>query len=628
MRVSRTALGAAGVFLFALALYAGTLRHGYVLDDSSNFTGNAFVQRGFAGIGKILATEHGAGAGERNFTYRPLVLVTFAVEKALFGNNPAVGHGVNILLYAAACAALFVLLARLPAPLLQSVALPAALLFAAHPAHVEVVANIKSRDEILCLLFLLGLLEGLRRYAAAGKGRHLAAALALFALALLTKEHAITFVALVPLTLRFFSGLRPAAIARATVPFAALAALYLLVRKAVVGAVSMPGGFGGLTNVLTLAQTPSEALGTRLLILGEYLRLLVVPLRLSHDYSYNIVPVTRLADVRAVAAGLAFLALLGAGLWGLRRRSAAGYGLLFFLVTFSVVSNSFVLLRWTMAERFLFTPSLGFCIAAAAGGQALLGRAGSGGKAGRIALAAVFSLVLLAFSARTVARSADWKSELDLYRRDAATHPEGARIRNSLGIAYKNRSASAGDALEREKLLRLALEEFRRSIEIYPDFPRPHEGLAYVQYALDDFAAAERAARRALELAPVSVEATHLLAGACFSQGKHEEALALLKRTLLLSPGYPGIEVNLADVYFAMGRYRDAAASLRGAIGKSSGDAGLYERLGAAHRAAGEFNEARAAYATAFALRPDPALQRTLRELEEEAARGKPPLSR
>lgn len=143
------------MFIVAFALYANTLTHGYVLDDTIVITDNDFTAAGFAGIGDLLTTDSFHGflgrdveelAGGR---YRPLSLVTFAIEGALFGKSPGVGHLGNVLLFALCCVMLLIVLEALlrdrpslgPLP----VAFVAALLFAAHPVHREVVANIKGR---------------------------------------------------------------------------------------------------------------------------------------------------------------------------------------------------------------------------------------------------------------------------------------------------------------------------------------------------------------------------------------------------------------------------------------------------------------------------------------------------
>jgi hypothetical protein len=103
---AKSASGAAGLIIAALAffLYAPSLRYGYVLDDQMVYVNNQYVQEGFAGIGKILSTESFAGffGEQKNLLvggrYRPLSIVTFAIEKGLFGQNAALSHVVNLLL--------------------------------------------------------------------------------------------------------------------------------------------------------------------------------------------------------------------------------------------------------------------------------------------------------------------------------------------------------------------------------------------------------------------------------------------------------------------------------------------------------------------------------------------------
>ena len=154
------------LFVFAFVLYGNTIFHDYALDDCLMITDNHYTQSGIKGIKDILLFDTCKGYGDNmlNSTtggrYRPLSLVTFALEKEFFGKNSHVEHFNNILLYAITGIFIFVvlskLLKKLPRPnLFLSVPFITALLFLAHPLHTEVVANIKSRDEILALLFSL-----------------------------------------------------------------------------------------------------------------------------------------------------------------------------------------------------------------------------------------------------------------------------------------------------------------------------------------------------------------------------------------------------------------------------------------------------------------------------------------
>ncbi|MFA5783185.1 MAG: hypothetical protein WC868_13035, partial [Bacteroidales bacterium] len=94
------------LFGFVLLLYANSLFNQYALDDRLMITENQFTKKGFNGIGDILSTDSFVGffGKQKNLVaggrYRPLSHITFAIEYALFGFNPFIGHLINILLYA------------------------------------------------------------------------------------------------------------------------------------------------------------------------------------------------------------------------------------------------------------------------------------------------------------------------------------------------------------------------------------------------------------------------------------------------------------------------------------------------------------------------------------------------
>lgn len=153
------------VILLIALVYGNTLWNKYALDDAIVLTENKFVQKGVSGVADIFRYDSFTGffgvqknlvAGGR---YRPLSIVTFAVEQSLWGQQPALSHAINV--------TLFILVSLLLLGLLRDYAtkvgltMPdmwawlAVVLFAVHPANTEVVANIKGRDELLSLLFSL-----------------------------------------------------------------------------------------------------------------------------------------------------------------------------------------------------------------------------------------------------------------------------------------------------------------------------------------------------------------------------------------------------------------------------------------------------------------------------------------
>ncbi|MEM1120739.1 MAG: tetratricopeptide repeat protein, partial [Bacteroidota bacterium] len=197
-------------------LYAYSATFEYVLDDQIVLTNNTFTKKGFDGIYDIMTKESFVGrfGEQKNLVtgarYRPLSIVTFAMEYQFFGANSVISHSINVLLYALLGLLLFRILS-LFFPLSEekawyfSVPFLATLLFVVHPIHTEVVANVKGRDEIMTLLGALGALYGSYKFVFTKKSVFLFFSFCTFFLALLSKENALTFLAVIPLSLYFFT---------------------------------------------------------------------------------------------------------------------------------------------------------------------------------------------------------------------------------------------------------------------------------------------------------------------------------------------------------------------------------------------------------------------------------------
>jgi hypothetical protein len=185
--------------LFALAflLYVLTFGHGFVLDDPMSVELNQYVQKGISGIPDILTSNYRAGVEGANSSgqvYRPLSLIMFAIEHDLAPNSTFLLHFINVLLYAFSAVAVWLLYRALLPNASYLLPFAAAVLFVAHPIHTEVVANIKSRDEILALLFIALSLWACVKYLQQNTIGWLLAMIGSYFLALLSKESAITMI--------------------------------------------------------------------------------------------------------------------------------------------------------------------------------------------------------------------------------------------------------------------------------------------------------------------------------------------------------------------------------------------------------------------------------------------------
>ena len=194
------------VFALSFLVYSNTFRNGYVLDDFSVIKENWVVKRGTPAISTIMKTSYRYGYwSSADDLYRPLSLVMFAVEWQLWPDNPKAGHFINVLLYSLICVLLFTTLRKVFFK--YNVFLPfiATVIFALHPIHTEVVANIKSRDELLSFFFLILTLRFAFNYVSSSKSKWIILGIISYFLAFMSKESAITFLVVFPLAIYFFS---------------------------------------------------------------------------------------------------------------------------------------------------------------------------------------------------------------------------------------------------------------------------------------------------------------------------------------------------------------------------------------------------------------------------------------
>lgn len=470
------------LFVLAFALYNASIGFGYVLDDEIVLSENQFVKKGCAGIKDIFTTDSFTGyLGEQQdllqgARYRPLSIITFAIEYQLFKLNPKISHFINVLLYALTAVILFHLLTLLfPAhgkKWFPAIPFIAAALFTAHPLHTEAVANIKSRDEILSFLFSILALFFSIRFIRAGRAYYLLLSALAFFTALLAKENALTFLAVIPLAIYFFECPGSKKILSAFLPLLFATGAYLLLRYAVIGYLVDSGKAAtGLMNNPFLHATATEKNATIFYTLLLYLKLLLFPHPLTHDYYPYQIPILDWSDFRAMAGLLVYAALGAFALFNFKKRSIPAFSVLYFLFTVSIVSNLFVPVGTFMNERFLYMPSLGFCILIAYWLVEKIPALVRKSALSAAAVPVIFGIFIVSYSFKTLQRVPEWKDILTLSRSAATVSTNSARA-NSF-YAYELYRTSLGIAGTKEKLKMMdeAMPYVERALKIYPTYP-------------------------------------------------------------------------------------------------------------------------------------------------------------
>lgn len=475
------------LMVVALGLYIVATQFGYVLDDQMVFWQNAYVMKGFSGIGDIFGADSFMGYFQKKENlmlleggrYRPLSLASFAIEVGIFGkDHPGISHMINILLYGGTGVLLYRILLGL-FPLGEngrwyfSVAFIGALLFVLHPLHSEAVANIKGRDEIMALLFSLAALYATLKYFDTNSPGWYWAQGGFMLLGLFAKENALTFLAVIPLTVWFFTQVPAKKVASASIPLLIASLIFIIVRYKALGFM-----LGHGKEVTDLMNNPfadmnlSEKFATIFLTLGWYVKLLFYPNPLTHDYYPYHVPKVGWSDWKAIASLVLYL---GMGVWALlnlRKRSVPAFAILYFLLTLSIVSNLFVSVGTFMNERFAYMPSVAFCLL---GGWFLAQKLPQWlhEQPNRPYLLGAGVLLAVAgfFGWRTFTRVPDWKDALSLNSSSVRTSEKSARSHCFYVTAlYENKYLKTKDPAEKKWLVDTMEYHINRSLEINPNY--------------------------------------------------------------------------------------------------------------------------------------------------------------
>ncbi len=480
-------------FVVAFLLFSNSFTHDFVLDDSMLIYKNRLTTQGFAGIPGIFSSDVSLQAtAEQNSEdvvsggrYRPFSVAMFAVIYQFFGAHPLPFHLVSVLLFALTCLVLYRTLRLIFEENNKKSLLIwlATALFVVHPIHTEVVNNVKSCDEILALLFsLLALNFSIKAFRRESFG-WMAGAFLAFLAACFTKENAVVFAVLIPLTLWMDTKKADSPnakigfgkIIKYTWPLWISLGIFLIVRGAVVGwTVSAPklnlinNAFVKIDQGKWVFFTAAEKWATIIFTLGKYLLLHVFPHPLSHDYYPRAIAIQNFSSPAVLASLAANVFLFFYGVVGFLRgkMTAVRYGIFWYFFTLFLVSNIPVSIGTNMAERFVFMPSVGACLALAS----LLVVGISLKPAWMKYFLTFFGIVCLLFVGKTFSRNGDYANNKRLVMTDIKVAANSAKIQNALGNILLKESMNETNDFKKQAILYDAIQKLDRAIEIYPTY--------------------------------------------------------------------------------------------------------------------------------------------------------------
>ncbi|MCX6291438.1 MAG: tetratricopeptide repeat protein [Bacteroidetes bacterium] len=592
------------VALFAFVLYVQTVSFDYTLDDGPVTHTNELVKKGVNGIGEILQTDYWFGFKEqmRVPNYRPASLVSLAIEWQLFPDNPHVNHLMNVLLYALTCWLLFLVLCTLFENRDLIFAFVSSLLYVAHPLHTEVVASIKSRDEILCFLFVLAALFFVLKYTAENSIVHLITSLVCFFIALLSKEPAIAFVVIVPLMLFVFTATSVKKNLMVTMGFFSVALIYLAIRHQVLASLNSERYYSVINNSMLATADVMSQKATAFFILLKYIVLLIVPHTLSYDYSFSQIKNIGFSDPSAFLAAMVYLALTIYAFMHVRKKSVMSFSILFFLITLFPASNLMVTIGSTMAERFLYMPSLGYCMVvtflllkyfktenAAKKFQTIKQFLSVHSSVMMIAL-----VITVMYSFKTIARSRDWKNNVSLFGHDVTVADESARAHYNWGSALVKELYDHEKNTEKKNVyLDKAILEFNKTISIFSNYSDAYFYLGLIYTIKEDYLKAISNYQTAIRLFPSPKSKAFTNLGLAYRKTKQFElAVAVLDSAIKADPKDAEPYQSKGYALAGLGKNAEAIIEFQKSIELNASDAASHKSLGILYSNMADYSKA------------------------------------
>jgi Flp pilus assembly protein TadD len=602
---------AVAVALLAFLAFARVVGADYVsFDDPKYVTENPHVARGLTAEGLRWAFTSGHASN-----WHPVTWISHMLDAEVFGPGPAGPHAVNVLLHAASAAVLFLVFFRTTGATYRSAFVAA--LFAVHPLHVESVAWIAERKDVLSTLFGFLGISAYISYAARPRAASYLLVTLLFTMALLSKPMWVTFPFLLLLLdtwplgrLGLGSGGRGSVAARRLLveklPWVALSAA----SSAVTYLVQRAGGAMEVSETLTLPARLANALVAYVRYLGK--TIWPFDLAVFYPHAGESLPAWQVAGAAAILVAVTVAVL--------RKRShpylAAGW--LWYLGALLPVIGLVQVGTQAIADRYTYVPLVGIFVIVAWGVPDLL-------TGWRRALPYAAGAVLAVLFAATVVQTGTWKDTRTLFTHAIEVSGNLAGFRSSLGYALQSEGKTDEAIAEYREALRLdpahmpaiidlaaaltargeldeAIALSTRGLSIRSEDAELQNNFGVALKAKGQLAEAEARFREAARIRPEYATAWFNLGTTLASEGKSAEALEPLTRALALEPRNAGYHANLGAVLAGLGRMDEAESRYRQAIELDPGSARARNNLGVLLAGRGRHDQAIPLYEEAIRI--------------------------
>jgi len=544
--------------LTCFILYINTIKNDYSLDDIY-VTNNEQVKEGIKAIPKIFKSLYVTNVFEEgevmNFGYRPVVKATFAIEYALFGENPHVSHLISLMIYFFTILSLYILLKKLFADYHYLFPVIVSLIFLIHPLHTEVVSSLKNRDELLSFFFSLLSLLFFLKFSQKGSYLNFLIAFLFFTIAYLSKISAIVFVALIPFIIFWIPEVKRKRILFVFISLLVIVILIKLATSNLFGPRFRPKHFE--ENPL-LYLSVFERIPTALYILLFYLKILFYPVPMRFYYGYNMITVQDWESSISWIALIIYVGMVFIAIYYFQKKKWLFFSIFIYLICISMYTNVFRPAMGIVADRFLYAPSLGFSIFFTSLLFILSGMKPDMTihvlKRGRKLYLLVFLIFLFA-SSKVIDRNKDWKNQESLIENDIKYLENSARANFIYAGMLKNKvlnevTKTGNYTSTHQLLIEKSMGYYQQALKVYPQYYQAWNMLGSVYFTFNkDFNKAKHCFRKAIHINPNYAPAYSNLAFVELKTGDTIQSEKLYLEAIKLRPGNIVYYIDLAELY-------------------------------------------------------------------------------
>lgn len=536
--------------IVGIAVYANSFQNDFIWDDEYLITKNTHVQSpSLKHSLQFFKDNLGLYGGDKNNFYRPLQELCYMLNYSICGLDPVGFHLVNLLLHLLVVYLAFLIISQISKN--QPIALAASLLYLVHPFHVEAVAYIAGRADLLMACFFLLSVYLYIRYRQQGGKLYLYISAASFIFALLSKEIAI----MLPIMLIFYdyafpNEQREKKIKFRHVPYISIAAIYVALRTSMLNfkapVAIMPEGIGLYERTLTFFKA-----------FFEYVRLMILPFGLHME---RRIPFAKSLFQPEVFFSTLFIVTVLVIMCYVRKRSRlAFFGLGWFFITIFPLSGIPMPMNAIVSDHFMYIPLIGVSLIAGLGIQQvaifILRKSKDEDKKPRQARYAALLLLplILYFSFLTISQNTVWQDEMTFFKHTLKYQPNNPKLHLNFGNTYSE-----------YKMYENALEEYETALRLKPEYAPAYNNMGHIYMERSAIDKAIELYKKAIHIEDDYADAHFNLGNAYEEKGMLDEALAEYKKTLEFAPPYAGnVWNNIGVVYNKMGRFDEAIGAFR-----------------------------------------------------------------